>query len=466
MAVAIVDYGGGNTDSVRRALAGLGAEPYLAGDASALARAQAAVLPGVGHFGAVMAAIDGRGLRRPILDFIASGKPFLGVCVGLQALYEASEEAPEAAGLGLWPGRVRRLRGPGKIPHVGWTGVACRCPSRLLAGAGLAPSFYFTHSYAAPVTEATSYVACHGEEFTAAAEAGNVMGVQFHPEKSGAAGQLVLANFVTWPRSAPVAIPSRAPGGATRRIIACLDVHGGRVVKGVQFERLRDSGNPAELAAAYNRQGADELVMLDVSASREARSTLLETVRAIARETWIPLCVGGGVRTLEEGGALLGAGADKVAVNSAALARPRLIAEMAQAFGAQAVVVAIDARRGAGQGWEAFTHGGSRATGRDAVDWAREAEAMGAGEILLTSMDRDGTKQGFDCELTAAVAGAVSIPVIASGGGGSAEDFAAVFARGRADAALAASIFHFGETSIAALKRALAGRGIPVRPPW
>ncbi|MGH9542148.1 MAG: imidazole glycerol phosphate synthase subunit HisH, partial [Terriglobales bacterium] len=390
MKVAVIDYGGGNTDSVRRALAALGAEVVAAADAAALAAAERVVLPGVGHFGAVMAALDARGLRPAILDFIAAGKPFLGVCVGLQALFAASEEAPGIAGLGLWPGQVRRLRAA-KVPHVGWAALVCQTPSRLLAGAGLAPSFYFTHSYVAPIAPATSFAAYYPDAFTAVAEAGNLLGVQFHPEKSGAAGRAVLANFLTWPRIAPVAIPAppALPTAPARRIIPCLDVHAGRVVKGVQFEALRDSGDPAALAAAYSRQGADELVLLDVSASRENRSAMLDTVRAVAREIWIPLTVGGGVRSVAEAGALLAAGADKVAVNSAALARPELIAEMAGAFGSQAVIAALDARRTPSDepAWQVFSHGGSRAAGRDAVDWAREAERRGAGEILLTSMD-------------------------------------------------------------------------------
>lgn len=463
--IAVVDYGGGNAASMCKALRALGAEPRLTSEPAALRQADRLVLPGVGHFGSLLAALDARGLRAPLRDFIASGRPFLGVCVGLQALYEGSEEAPAAQGFGLLPGRVRRLQGDMKIPHVGWGSLVCDRPSRLLAGAGLAPSFYFTHSYVAPLGESTTYRAHYPDAFTAVAESGNIFAVQFHPEKSGAAGMAVLANFLTLPRVAPVSIPAAPPSRApARRIIPCLDVRGGRVVKGVQFLRLRDSGSPAELAAAYNRLGADELVLLDITASREERPTLLATVREVARELWIPFCVGGGVRARADAAEILAAGADKVAVNTAALARPELITELAAAFGSQAVVAALDARaRPGASGWDVFSHGGHRPAGRDAVAWAREAESRGAGEILLTSMDRDGTKEGFDCALTAAVSQAVSIPVIASGGGGRLEDFAAVFTRGRADAALAASIFHFGEVGIQELKAGLAARGVSVR---
>jgi imidazole glycerol-phosphate synthase subunit HisF len=252
----------------------------------------------------------------------------------------------------------------------------------------------------------------------------------------------------------------------TKRIIACLDVHGGRVVKGVQFNNLRDAGDPAELARAHSESGADEIVLLDISATRERRTTLLETVRRTARQLFIPFTVGGGVKTLDDAAAVFSAGADKISVNSAALADPDLITAIAERFGSQAVVVAVDAKRCATNStWRAFTHGGRKETGRDAVQWAQEAEKRGAGEILLTSMDRDGTASGFDCELTRTVSDAVRIPVIASGGAGRAEDFIEVFQQGHADAALAASIFHYGLRSMGELKHALGAAGIPVRWP-
>lgn len=247
-----------------------------------------------------------------------------------------------------------------------------------------------------------------------------------------------------------------------RRIIPCLDVDAGRVVKGVEFEGLRDMGDPAELAARYNREGADELVFLDISATNEGRATFLETIRRVAQQLNIPLTAGGGIRTMEQGRAVLRAGADKVTVNTAAIQRPDLISELAQQFGAQAVVLSIDVKRN-GKGWEAYTRGGRDATGIDAEKWAREAVRRGAGEILLTSIDRDGTCTGFDCELTATISAAVSVPVIASGGASTFKDFLDVFEGGRADAALAASIFHQETRSIAELKRFLAQNKIPVR---
>ncbi|MGA9354037.1 MAG: imidazole glycerol phosphate synthase subunit HisF [Terriglobales bacterium] len=261
----------------------------------------------------------------------------------------------------------------------------------------------------------------------------------------------------------------------TKRIIACLDVTGGRVVKGVQFEQLRDAGDPAELAAAHSQAGADEIVLLDISATNEKRATLADTVRRTARQLFIPFTVGGGIRSLDEAMAVFDAGADKISINSAALADPSLITSIAERYGSQAVIVAIDAKRANGEPqregarfearFEAYVSGGRKPTGRDAVAWAREAEAHGAGEILLTSMDRDGTGAGFDCELTRAVSEAVNIPVIASGGGGDTQTFVDVFLKGSADAALAASIFHFGLHALGDLKRELQQAGIPMRWP-
>jgi len=273
-----------------------------------------------------------------------------------------------------------------------------------------------------------------------------------------------------------------------KRIIPCLDCKNGRVVKGIRFVNLRDAGDPGDLAEMYNREGADELVMLDISASREGRATLMETVRRVARRLFIPLTVGGGVRELDDARRLLSAGADKVAINTAAVETPEVVRVIAENYGRQAIVVAMDARRlrksplstrSVAQGplsgpaalpsenqpphWEVVTYGGTKPTGLDALEWARRVEELGAGEILLTSMDADGTQAGFDCELTATVARALHIPVIASGGAGSPEHIAEVFQRGCADAALAASIFHYETHSIRSLKEYLREKGVPVR---
>ncbi|MGK2949920.1 MAG: imidazole glycerol phosphate synthase subunit HisF [Acidimicrobiales bacterium] len=248
------------------------------------------------------------------------------------------------------------------------------------------------------------------------------------------------------------------------RIIPCLDVDAGRVVKGVNFVDIRDAGDPVELAARYDAEGADELVFLDITASSDARDTTVEMAAHVAEQVYIPFTIGGGIRSVEDARRLLRVGADKVSVNSAAVARPELVAEIAEEFGSQCCVVAIDARRRPDGSAEVFTHGGRTPTGIDAVEWARQVEALGAGEILLTSMDRDGTKEGFDTELTAAIVDAVGIPVIASGGVGTLQHLVEGVTEGRADAVLAASIFHFGEHTIAAAKQAMTDAGIHVRP--
>ncbi len=248
-----------------------------------------------------------------------------------------------------------------------------------------------------------------------------------------------------------------------KRIIPCLDVTGGRVVKGINFVELRDAGDPVEIAARYNEQGADELTFLDITATSDGRDLILHMIEAVASQVFIPLTVGGGVRTVADVRRLLNAGADKVSFNSAAVADPEVIRAASNKYGAQCIVVAIDAKRHADGGWHVYTHGGRKDTGLDAIEWARRVTALGAGEILLTSMDRDGTKIGFDLELTRAVADAVSVPVIASGGVGTLDHLADGITKGGADAVLAASIFHYGQHTVGEAKALMASLGIAVR---
>ncbi|MCO5295511.1 MAG: imidazole glycerol phosphate synthase subunit HisF [Fimbriimonadaceae bacterium] len=481
--IGVVDYGAGNLLSVGNALDALGVPHRPVAGPRDLQGLRTVLLPGVGHFGAMMRALDAAGLRDALLEHVASGGKLLGICLGFQALYEESEEAPGVPGLGLLPGQVRRLQDVPKVPHMGWSEVS--------SGA----FYYFAHSFAAPVGPETTLVGSYGSPFAAASRLDRVAGAQFHPEKSGQAGLAWLEQALAEPTNHEPQTTNPAPEGLpTARIIPCLDVDAGRVVKGVNFVGLRDAGDPVELARRYAEQGADEVVFLDITASTDQRDTIVEIVEAVAREVFVPLCVGGGVRNADDAKRLLRAGADKVAVNSAALARPELITELAEAFGSQAVVLAIDAHATPDSRfpipdsrlpspdsrfpspdsrfpspdsrhlWTAFSHGGRLDTGRDVLEWAREGVRRGAGEILLTSMDTDGVETGFDVPLTRAVADAVPVPVIASGGAGSPADFVRVFEEGRADAALAASIFHFGNHTVASLKAELAGAGLRVRP--
>ena len=424
----------------------------------------AIVVPGVGHFGAT-AALDAP-WRDAICAAVARGTPLFGICVGMQWLFEGSDEAPGVPGLGALPGRIARLDGNAterlKVPHVGWNALDFAKPARLLSGLASGAQVYFTHSFAAPVTEACAAATTHANTFASVVERDNVFGVQFHPEKSSDAGLRILRNFLDLVEARRAERGRRHCLMLTKRIIACLDVRDGQVVKGVQFQELRHAGDPGELARRYNVEGIDEVVILDITATLEKRQALARTIAAVAREIFLPLTVGGGIRTEEDADAAVEAGADKVSLNTAALKNPGLITTLAKRYGSQAVIVAIDAKRRDDK-FAVFVRSGTSDAARDAVEWAKEAEGHGAGEILLTSMDRDGTRAGFDCEMTAAVSDAVNIPVIASGGAGSFEHFTDVFTRGRADAALAASIFHYAESSVADLKRHLRDRGIPTR---
>ena len=323
--------------------------------------------------------------------------------------------------------------------------------TRLLEGLPKEPYAYFAHSYYVPVMEATAATCTYAQPYTAILEHDNIFGVQFHPEKSGPVGLQIVQEF-----PGPVML--------AKRIIPCLDVTGGRVVKGVNFVDLRDAGDPVELAERYNPQGADELVFLDITASSDARDIMADVVARTARRVFIPLTVGGGIRSVADARQILLSGADKVSVNTAAVRRPELITELSEEFGAQAVVLAIDARRSGARPLERLHKRRTRRRRNRAVEWARRGEELGAGEILLTSMDTDGVQTGFDCALTRAVAGATNIPVIASGGAGKPDDFVEVLTAGCADAALAASVFHYGKYTVGRFE-ASAKRGRRSRRP-
>ena len=458
--VVIVDSGVANLASITSAFRRLGASVTVTGDAQQVREATRVVLPGVGAFGAGIAALRARRIDAAITAAVAGRTPLLGVCLGMQMLCEASEETPEVRGLGLIRGTCRRLPDGVRVPHLGWNAVTA-------VGGGLVATGVaaFANSYAlrdAPSGWTAAWTT-HGVPFVATLEkAGDrILVCQFHPELSGAYGEALLERWLAGATAAPVAADAASAPGLLPRIVPCLDVKDGRVVKGVQFQHLRDAGDPASQAALYESQGADEIVVLDVAASAEGRATQIETVSRVRECLRIPLTVGGGIRTVDDARRLLAAGADKVSVNTAAIERPALLTELAAEFGSQCVVLAIDARRTAGA-WEALTHGGRRVGRADGVAWAREGAELGAGEILLTSWDRDGTRAGPDVELLRAVLGAVRVPVIASGGIGERAHVAQAFRAG-ADAVLAASVFHDGDDTVGGIKDELSLHGIRVR---
>ena len=422
-------------------------------------RAERVVLPGVGAFGAGMASLRSHGLDTVIRDAVSESKPVLAICLGLQLLCEESEESPGVSGLGILRGTCRRLPDDSTVPHLGWNVVTpdSSCLVVLPMEAAFANSFALRER---PDGWSCAWTV-HGSPFIAAVERQRTTACQFHPELSGAAGTQLIERWLTG-SSAHQSPARKRPHGLAVRIVPCLDVQDGRVVKGIRFQGLRDAGDPTELAARYEGEGADEVVMLDIAASPASRSTQLDTVRRVRSVLGIPLTVGGAVRSSEDARRLLQAGADKVSVNSAAVDRPELLTELAAQFGSQCVVSAIDARRN-GEAWDVLVLGGRRPVeGLDAVRWARQAARLGAGEILLTSWDRDGTRSGCDLALLRAVRNVVRVPVIASGGVGTRADITDAIAAG-ADAVLAASLLHDGDDTVSGIKSALASGGIAVR---
>ncbi|MEW5983679.1 MAG: imidazole glycerol phosphate synthase subunit HisF [Acidobacteriota bacterium] len=480
--IGVIDYGAGNLRSVEAALVRLGVETCRVTGPADLSRVGVIVLPGVGRFAPAVARLWETGLFEALNTWGRSGRPLLGICLGMQLLFDGSDEDPGVAGLGLIPGRVARLDAP-LSPHIGWAPVVVR-PTVVSAWHAAPPRFhaYYAHSFAVrPGHPAAVALTPSPVPFTAAVESGAVRGLQFHPEKSGHEGGALLGALVrdghgpdearvssTGTRSSAVAEdgwagqPTSIERGRPHRVIPCLDIRGGRVVKGIRFKDLRDAGDPVERARAYGDDGADEVCLLDVSASQEERRPLYGLVSRVAAELRVPFTVGGGIRTLEEMRQLLLAGADRVSLGTAAVETPDLVRLASERFGRQFIIVSIDARwRGS---WaEVTTHGGTRGTGLDAVQFARHVARLGAGEILLNAMDADGTRGGYDVPLTRAVARAVSVPVIASGGAGVTGDLVRALRDGGADAVLAASIFHDGDITIRAAKLALRDAGLEVR---
>lgn len=457
--VAVIDSGVANLASVASALRALNVDAVVTRRASDVDNATHVVLPGVGTFTAGMDALRRHSLDTAVRDAFGSGKPLLAICLGFQLLAEESAESPGVEGIGLVPGCFEPIPTTARVPHLGWNRVepAPACGVVASGDAAFANSYCLT---TAPSGWDAAWTT-HGTRFVAALAKDRTVACQFHPELSGAYGLALISRWLRDERVVPAIGHTRRDGHLWPRIVPCLDVKQGRVVKGVNFQNLRDAGDPAEQAARYEAQGADEIVVLDIAASPESRTTHIEVVRAVRRRLHIPLTVGGGVRTVDDARRLLAAGADKVSVNTAAVADPALVTRMAQVFGRQCIVLAIDARR-ADSGWEVLVGGGRKVGGRDAIAWGREGAIRGAGEILLTSWDRDGTRSGCDLQLLGSMRDAVGVPVIASGGIGTREDVAEAFGAG-ADAVLAASVFHDGHETVGGIKEFLAQEGLQTR---
>ena len=522
--ITILDYGAGNVRSVINAIEKLGASVHVAAGPADIERAEKLVFPGVGNFGSMMQVLAEKGYIPVLKAYLKSDRPFLGICLGLQALFETSEEAPDVQGLGFLAGSVRRFDTDLSVPHIGWNGICLQQETALFNGLSGEEKFYFVHSYhvvpsdPGVVLTTTTY----GSAFVSSIQSGHITATQFHPEKSGEAGLAVFRNFIRPGAGRPAAIRPAAPTQLARRIVACLDVRGNDagdlvVTKGDRYDvreagEVRNLGKPVDLARRYYEEGADEITFLNITGFRDfplEDLPMLEVLRQASRHVFVPLTIGGGIRDytdpdgrryapLEVAAAYFRAGADKISIGSDAVAiveaylaagesatGQSAIELISAVYGNQAVVVSIDPRRvyvenekdGVGHvietaipgpGGERYCwfqctiKGGREGRPVDAVTLARVCEKLGAGEILLNSIDRDGTNSGFDIELINAVAEAVSIPVIASSGAGTLAHFREVFTRTAAEAALAAGIFHRREVPVEAVKKYLAD-ALPVR---
>ena len=464
----LIDYGAGNLTSVRNAFAAIGEETVVTRDPEVIGKADRVVFPGVG---AAAHAMDN--LRRfGLVDVVrraAATKPFLGICLGMQVLFEHSEEDGGVEMLGILPGKVRRFPDvPGcKVPEIGWNSVSAPAGARV-PGVGEGQEYYFVHSYAADVIGDTCLTASYaGVTFTAMVRRGNLWACQFHPEKSGRIGLNLLRAWMLGVASSPSPSPSPFTS-LTRRVIPCLDVRAGRVTKGVKFKNNVDLGDPVEMAVKYAEGGADELVFYDITASAERRPIDIGMVEAVAKAVRIPFAVGGGISTVADMERVILAGAEKVSVNSLAVRNPQIIAEGAAVFGAQCIVLGMDPYRSGktASGYEITTRGFREFTGMDAVEWAKRAADLGAGEIVVNSVDADGTRAGFELEITRLIAEAVGVPVVASGGAGRPEHLVDAFNLARADAAIVAGMIHSGEYTIGQIKEGMAAARIPTRLSW
>lgn len=522
--ITLLDYGAGNVRSVINAIESLGEKVRVVSTPADIASAEKLVFPGVGSFGNMIRILNRENYMTPLADYLASDRPFLGICLGLQALFGKSEEAPGAVGLNFIAGEVKRFDIDLSVPHIGWNGVHIRKDSPIFKGLSEREKYYFVHSYHV-VPEDPSVVLTttgYGMEFVSSIRKGNVTATQFHPEKSGEAGLSILRNFIAWGEDVKAPLAVSEGNDLSKRIIACLDVrandHGDLVVtKGDQYDvredgDVRNLGKPVELAKRYYEEGADEITFLNITGFRDfplEDMPMIEVLKETSKNVFVPLTIGGGIRdftdrngkkytALEVAAEYFRSGADKISIGSDAVVIAEAflasgektgessIEQISRVYGNQAVVVSIDPRRVYVDSPDAVDHqvieaaepgpngerycwyqctikGGREGRPLDAVTFAKACEALGAGEILLNCIDKDGTNSGFDIPLINAVKGAVTIPVIASSGAGCAEHFDEVFRETDAEAALAAGIFHRQEIPIGEVKRFLTDK-VEIRP--
>ncbi len=522
--ITLLDYGAGNVRSVINAIESLGESVKIVGNAEDILSAEKLVFPGVGAFGSMIQILHDKNFVEPLKAYISSDRPFLGICLGLQALFEHSEEAPELEGLGLMAGSVKRFDTDLSVPHIGWNGLNFKQDSRIFKGLSGDEKFYFVHSYHVDVEDPSAILTTtdYGYEFVSGVQKGNMIATQFHPEKSGRSGLQILKNFLenTDETTRPVQSTSRT--NLAKRIIACLDVRANDqgdlvVTKGDQYDvrengDVRNLGKPVELARRYYEEGADEITFLNITGFRDfplEDMPMLEVLKQTSKNVFVPLTIGGGIRdyqdkngrkysALEVAAEYFRSGADKISIGSDAvliaetyLARGRAtgkssIEEISRVYGNQAVVISVDPRRVYVDSPDAVVHpviktaipgpngeqfcwyqctinGGREGRDLDAFTLAQVCEKLGAGEILLNCIDRDGTNLGFDIELINAVTAAVSIPVIASSGAGRVEHFQEVFTQTEAESALAAGIFHRREIPIEDVKNYLKQNQVEIR---
>ncbi|MCF8094339.1 MAG: imidazole glycerol phosphate synthase subunit HisF [Desulfobacteraceae bacterium] len=517
--ITLLDYGAGNVRSVVNAIEKLGGGVCTAAGPDDIRRAEKLVFPGVGNFGSMMRVLFDKGYVEPLLEYLRTDKPFLGICLGLQALFEKSDEAPGIPGLGFIPGTVKRFETELSVPHIGWNGVRIQKQSSLLNNLAEDEKLYFVHSYHVVPKDPKVILTLsdYGETFVSSIRCGNIAATQFHPEKSGAAGLAVFKNFLYPGPESAIQLRETRKTGLAKRIVACLDVRANDagdlvVTKGDQYDvrengEVRNLGKPVELARDYYEQGADEITFLNITGFRDfplEDIPMLEVLRQTSKHVFVPLTIGGGIRSytdangrtwtsLEVAAEYFRSGADKISIGSDAVyiaeqylktgqkSGASAIEQISSVYGSQAVVISIDPRRVYVNSQEEVPHkafrtditgpqgepfcwfqctvrGGREGRSVDAVTLAEICEELGAGEILLNSIDRDGTNSGFDIELINAVAEAVSIPVIASSGAGCEEHFLEVFTRTNAEAALAAGIFHRRQVPVGKVKKFLSNK--------